>query len=108
MSSYWEFMKSQFNPQYDVQAVERIVKDIKDKSESANSWDNLTDFDEYEQQMTDQINSWDNLPQATFATRLDDLIWSDCHTCRNLRFGLVIGAFIWPTLMAFGLYYLLK
>jgi len=34
-----------------------------------------------------------------FAAKMDDLIWSDCETCRTIRLGIALGAILVPVVM---------
>ena len=44
----------------------------------------------------------EEIPDATFATRIEDFLWSDCDNCRAIRLGFAIGAIVWTTAMFVG------
>lgn len=51
----------------------------------------------------DNQNNPDNLPESTFWTRIDDIMWSDCDSCRAIRLGIAIGSFVYPTVIIIGI-----
>jgi hypothetical protein len=37
--------------------------------------------------------------ESTLATLIDDFLWGDCHSCRLIRFGAMVGTLAYATLV---------